>query len=182
MNVYELRHESEAYQAIRPFALADFDRLRRFEGRPLKQSWIPARVDLFREATSFHRQIPGDFPYLTAGVPVFTPKSLTTLADLLELHGEILPLQSKDGDFFAYNVTSVIDCLDVPNSQVARFDDGGIMDVKRYAFVPERLTAIPIFKIPQFPRSDVYVTDEFVKRVKDQGLIGFRFRHLWSSS
>lgn len=181
MKVYELNHESDTYQAIRAHTIADFERFLLFDGAPIGKAWVPVSVKLFREATSFQHERPGDFPYLTAGVPVFTPKSLNALADLLEPHGEILPLQSDDGLFFAYNVTRVIDCLDVDNSQVKRFSDGDIMHVQQYTFFPERITGIPIFKIPQLSRAYVFVTAEFLRRVEDHALSGFRFKPLWSS-
>lgn len=181
MNVYELDQFPE-YQALRESTVADVEVFWGFNGTPKAAAWIPAEVTLFRESDFFEGTKPSDFPYLTPGVPVFTPRSLTAVKDLLEPHGEILPLRSEDGVFFAYNITRIVDCLDVANSQVSFFRDGvRIMDVKRYAFFPERIAGIPIFKIPQFPRSEVFVTDEFVQRVRDHGLTGFRFKLRWSS-
>lgn len=54
------------------------------------------------------------------------------------------------------------------------------MHVKSYEFLPERLDGIAIFKLPQFVRNRVYVTDAFVRQVQDRGLTGFRFTLLWS--
>ena len=53
------------------------------------------------------------------------------------------------------------------------------MRVLKYAFFGDRLAGATIFKIPQFPRSEVYVTDEFRKLVIDNGLLGFKFINLW---
>ena len=55
-----------------------------------------------------------------------------------------------------------------------------IHHVKRYWFHADRVAGIDIFKLPEFPRYEVYVSDRFVRRVKRAGLHGFWFERLWS--
>ena len=43
----------------------------------------------------------------------------------------------------------------------------------------EKLTGIAIFKIPEF--RNIFVTDQFVERVKSTGLKGFWFPRRWST-
>lgn len=53
------------------------------------------------------------------------------------------------------------------------------MRVLKYAFFGDKLGGATIFKIPQFPRSEVYVTDAFRNLVIDNGLLGFKFVDVW---
>lgn len=183
LNVFELSWDVGVYQKLRPHTTTDMKTFWGFDGTSKLPGWAPASVKLFRESDFFQGKLPSEFPYLTAGVPVFTPVALAALEDLLKPHGELLPLQSQDGAFYAYNVTAVVDALDISQSDIKFMEDcSRIVIVNRYAFRQDQLTGIPIFKVPQLRKGRVFVTDEFVQRVNDQGLTGFRFRHLWSSS
>jgi hypothetical protein len=55
------------------------------------------------------------------------------------------------------------------------------MDIDVHVFFPEKLEKASIFKIPQVPTMDVFVTDMFVERVQSAKLKGFLFPLLWSS-
>ena len=135
-------------------------------------SWTPWKVELGRPEG--YENLPmGDFPLLAFHVPVFNERAAERLQPLLVGNGELLPLLCDEGSFFAYNVTTVLDALDIEKSIVIRFADGGIQDVIRHEFVPEKLIS-PIFKIPQVP--DVFVTDEFQDAVIKHELEGFHFK------
>ncbi len=123
-----------------------------------------------------------DFPGLTSHIPVFSPRAWAVLEDLLLAAGECVPLrcEMESGTYRALNVTCLVDALDVERSQVKRFRSGRIMRVLRYAFVAEKLTGLPLFKIPQRPLQDVYASDAFVERVVASGLDGFVFKLLWA--
>ncbi len=62
-----------------------------------------------------------------------------------------------------------------------RFDDGDILDVQRYAFRPEPVQGLALFKVPQLLRGSLFVGDEFVGAVQAAGLTGPEFTLLWSS-
>ena len=99
---------------------------------------------------------------------------------MLTGNGELLPLSCGEGEYYAFNVTTSIDALDESNSEVERFESSGrIMLVLKYAFFGVRLSGATIFKIPQFPRTHVYVTDKFRKIVINNHLTGFDFVNLW---
>jgi hypothetical protein len=123
---------------------------------------------------------PSDFPHLAVSVPVFSLRALNVLWGMLEENGEIFPLSCTEGEYYAFHVTSFIDALDESHSEVERFESSGrIMQVLTYVFFGDRLTGATIFKTPQFPRSEVYVTDKFHKLVIANGLLGFKFANLW---
>lgn len=180
MNVYHLDNMVEVYQSLRPASVIDRKTLRTFDGAQKAATWGPTEVRLFRESDFFEGKLPSDFPYLAPGVPVFSATAITVLRDLLEPHGEILSLLCDDGDYLAFNVTRLLDALNLERSQIQYFSDGSVMDVQQYEFIAERLMGVPIFKLPQLAVSDVFVTDAFVQRVQDCGLTGFLFRPVWS--
>ncbi len=72
-----------------------------------------------------------------------------------------------------YNVTCVLDALDEQGSKIVRFDDGGILTVEKYEFLRKVVAENEIFKLPG-RSSPVFVTDDFVERVRQSGLRGCR--------
>jgi len=52
------------------------------------------------------------------------------------------------------------------------------MRVIKYAFRTEKLKNASIFKLPEFPNSISYVTEEFKKIVEDNNITGFKFKEL----
>lgn len=181
MKVYHLGHMANQYQWLRPSSAADMELLNQLaQGTPIGAQWSPAEVVLLRESERFEELLPSDFPCLL-GPPVFSSRAVTILRDLLESGGEFLPLRSKDGELYAYNITNVIDALDLTASDVKFMSDGiRVVSIQRYGFQRDKLVGAAIFRIPQVLRSRVFVTDEFVQRVESHSLTGFRFEPLWS--
>jgi hypothetical protein len=124
------------------------------------------------------KQLP-DFALLGV-VPVFSDGAVKALYDLMQPHGEILPLRHARRRYFAYNVTTVIDAIDQGTAKIERFSDGAVMSIVEYAFKPDAIGNAAFFTIPQLPRAHVYVTDVVVDRVARAELLGFVFRRIWS--
>jgi hypothetical protein len=99
---------------------------------------------------------------------------------LIKEFGELLPLKSKVGEFYTFNVTSVIDCLDEERSEIIRFSDGRIMHIAQYHFFHEPLQNAVIFRIPQFLK-EVYITDRFANKAKEHGLMGLKLDPIWDT-
>ncbi len=180
MNVSALRSDCNRYQNLVFASRKDWPILDQFDAGRLIQSWAPPSVKVLRD-DKFNRNLPpGDFPHLAVAVPVFSLRAINVLRDMLEENGQILPLSCAEGEYYAFNVTTFIDALDESHSEVERFESSGrIMQVLKYAFFSDRLAGATIFKIPQFPGSEVYVTDKFRKLVIDNSLLGFKFVNLW---
>ena len=126
-----------------------------------------------------------DFPCINLLIPAFSHRAVDALRDLLEPNGEILPLDSKSGKFYAYNATTIVDALDKSLSEVIYFssssspDDVRAMDVEEYAFVPFKVQGVVVFRIPQLG-TEVFVTDVFEQRVRENNLQGFDLQEVWS--
>jgi hypothetical protein len=106
--------------------------------------------------------------------------AVDALRNLLEAHGEILPLATEDGvELFAFNAC-VIDALDEPNSSLMKFPGTNrIMRIIKVAFVPTAVRGVDIFRLPH-RASATYVSNRFVEHVHAAGLRGLDFNEVWS--
>jgi hypothetical protein len=178
MKVYELNADSDHYESLILTAGDLFEFARRFNGKPMLLPWTDVTIGIDPDP----RSLPlGDFPSLIPGVPVFSPKAVAALRDMLVGNGEILPITIDGEQYFLYNVTRIVDALDEENSEISRFEGSSrVLDIDEYAFLPRKLSGKVIFKIPQLVDGWVFVTDLFVKRVQSAGLKGFWFPVVWS--
>jgi hypothetical protein len=181
MRVFILKADANRYESLLPSDRSNsLDVFQRFDGTPMGSSWVPWTVELARP--NGYEDLPiGDFPSMATNVPVFSERAVASLESLLLERGELLPLVCKEGSYFAYNITTVLDALDIEKSSVIRFKSGRIMDITRHEFFPAKVTS-SIFKLPQVPLMDVFVTDEFRDAVSRHELKGFIFKPAWESS
>lgn len=177
MRVYILRAHSDRYQSVLMKVGDLFAFARRFDGKPFKGSWKDVEIGLDP------RRLPnGDTPSLIPGVPIFSGKAVAALQDFLKQNGELLPTIIEGDEYFLFNVTTVVDALDESSSKIDRFHGSTkVLYIDSYSFFGDKLSGISIFKIPQTPSGDVFVTDKFVKRVRSARLKGFWFPLVWSS-
>lgn len=141
-----------------------------FDGTPIT-NWQPFRVEY--EDDSLPR---GDFPsIMLPHIPVFSGRAAEELAAVLSNSGQVLPLKCDDAKYFAFNVTLLLDALNVNTSEIVRFPSGRIMNVKSYVLEEKYLGSAPIFKLPETALMDVFVNDEFLRLVQKANLRGFSF-------
>lgn len=156
----------------------DLRRLRGWDGSPRSDGWDPIPMVL---VTADHRGElePTDFPATGSLALALSARAADALDEMLRAHGELLPLQLDQGEFYAFNTTAVLDALDMERSELRRFASSGrLMNIERYAFIPAELAKAPIFRL-SVRRQDELVTDSFVQRVHAAGLSGFDTRTLW---
>lgn len=182
MNVYSLSLDVDHYQSLELVDLdSDWEAMYKFDGNSIEE-WQPLRAKVFFDDELETQLPPGDFPSLFADEPALSQRAVQVLRPLIEGNGQLLPLQCTGGEYFILNVTNVVDALDERQSEIVRFPDGKrVLDIKRFVFVPAKLQNVDIFKLPQQPLGRVFVTDGFVKTVRDAGLVGINFEWLWSS-
>jgi hypothetical protein len=176
VTVYQLRAMPDQYQILTTHGMPDWDAEPHwFHGQPIGAEWEPPLLRLHDDK---RRPLPvGDFPSFIGTIPVFGERAVEALGDLLRAHGELLPIRTPSDTYYAFNSLKVIDALDEECSDIVPNGRGGILHIARIAFHADRLGAIPIFKIPETVRT--FVTDAFVDRVKEAGLLGFRFDPVW---
>ena len=163
------------------FALEDesqSDVFRKFDGTPIQETWKPLAITA--ADTDDELALLPDHSLLGT-IPLLSTRAVGALKDVLQSCGELLPVIYPRQQYFAYNVTSVIDALDEAESTLRRFTTGRVMSIDNYAFRPDRVRELRIFKIPQLPRAFIFVTDSFADPVRKAGLTGFVFEKVWES-
>lgn len=135
--------------------------------------WVPQTVE--GRVRPFN-----DYPCINLTVPAFSKRAVEVLREFLEPNGELLPLKSKIGEYYAYNVTRVADVLDLGKSKIKWLDKKQdiALDIFRYETQERKLRELSIFRIVEEP-STTFVTSRFVERVEEHGLIGFHFAKVW---
>jgi hypothetical protein len=182
MKILLLEADSNKYQTLFPKNEADFDIIERLNGEPLSRSWSPIKVEVLIEEPEDKNLPVSDFPSMTtSALPVFSQKAVDALKDLLLSNGELLPLDFPGGTYYIFNVTTVVDALNVPECDAVYFPTGRIMTIHRYQFHPHKLNGLTIFKVPQFLLAPIFVTDDFLKQAESAGLTGFKFKQVWTS-
>jgi hypothetical protein len=121
-----------------------------------------------------------DYPCVNFTVPAFSRRAVDALRDFLEPNGELLPLVSSVGEYYAYNVTTVVDILDHERSDIVWFNERrvGALRIRRYECIPKKLTGLSIFRLVEMS-SSTFVHQVFVDRVRQHGLQGFDFTRLY---
>jgi Immunity protein family (Imm11) len=148
----------------------------RFDGTALLPGWSPLHV----------RAVPPGAP--RSNFPAFPEmavdgRAVEALRDVFGRAGELLPLESPDGEFYIFNVLAMVDCLDESASKGRRFPSGRFMWIHEHVFSAERVGDAEIFKIPQLALGPhVYLTSRFVELVERSGLTGFAPVEVWSES
>ncbi|MCG8402552.1 MAG: hypothetical protein MJA84_13340, partial [Firmicutes bacterium] len=84
----------------------DIDEVQSYDGRSKLNDWKPLAVKRM-----YNREY-SNTPGLSSHIPVFDDRSVEVVKELLNGHAEILPLACSDGEFYAINVTEVLDCID----------------------------------------------------------------------
>lgn len=106
-------------------------------------------MKIFKEGRAKEKPPISDFPSLATHIPVFSQQALNALKEVLDRNGQLLPLDCDEGEYFAFNVTRLCDAFDRNSSSFYELPGGGIIDVKKYVLLANRIKDEPIFKVPQ---------------------------------
>jgi|GEM_PF-445153 len=179
MQIYKLRPDPERYMALRLVEpnLAPVWNLNRAD--PLADRWQPVRVQLDRSDARSKRLQRSDFPACPSGRSVFTRRAMEALWDLLAPHGEFLPLQSADGDFYVFNcLTRLEGAVDESRSELRRTVNGVLAGHGKLALHPLRILGKHAFQLAGLGAS-LFVTDRVAEQIEAAGLTGFQLIPVW---
>ncbi len=177
MTIYQLRPDADRFQWLTMVDERDFDVEALFQGETIRSTWTPKHVIPLVEKGMPTAPL-SDYPVLGT-IPTFSRRAVDALRSILESNGELLPLASDVGEFYAFNVTNVIDALDEEQSKLIRFQSSGrVMSITQYAFRREALNDQMIFKLPQSLKGRPFVTQTFADVAKLAGLAGLLFDRL----
>ncbi len=146
----------------------------------LKANWRPPAVQYQSDDLPI-----GDILSLPGG-PVFSKRACDTLQELLTENGELLPLYCGETVYYAFNVLTAIEAVNLERSNVewvwALGSEGPRKKIGRvlaYEFIPETVAGCVIFRVPSLYYEEVFVTSTFEQSVQAGGLEGFSFDLLW---
>lgn len=157
------------------------DALDSLDGKPKGKNWKPVRVERIR-VNRRESGRPSDAPYMfMSGVLVFRRSAVNALHDILDAHGELLPLHDAgDVELFVYNPRA-LEAIDYAQSKGWRNDAGGLDVVETHVFFPSVVEGIDIFRQSEEKRGAIYLSERFVSRWKQANLKGLDFTLAWDS-
>ena len=177
MKIWQLWADSDNYASFARVEAYTADDIQSFDGRSHANSWKPLKVEKIDTDKELDL---GDMVSFTT--PVFSEEAVNCLMQLIHEYVEFLQLDYTGKKYFAVNVTKVIDAIDYEKSEFVKFKSSNrIMRFKKYAFVPEEVSGISIFKITDEKRRVPFVSDEFKMMVEKNNLSGFKFKLVWDS-
>ncbi|MDO3628861.1 hypothetical protein [Mucilaginibacter sp. BT774] len=153
-----------------------------FDCNKKDESWIKTNWYVYNL-----KEKKGNFFEINGGALAFDQQVYDSeLFTLLEMAGEILPVNVGGERLYALNVLECINCLDQENSKFDYYDDGTKGRILKYAF-HRRLTESSIFKIPETSRGEILTysgvkdaEDEFYSLYKQLKFTGLKFEELYS--
>jgi uncharacterized protein DUF1629 len=170
----------KGYELIDELTSDEYDVFESLDGTSRKANWKPIRVKRVRAYWNEACR-PADFPWLGSDALIMRRSAVDALRDILDAHGELLPLETDDGiELYVFNVR-VIDALDETRSEVEKFQGTNrISYLGKIAFIPSAIHGVDMFKIPMRV-SSTYLSERFVERVQGAKLTGLTFIEEWSS-
>jgi hypothetical protein len=136
------------YECLNAVNSTDYSVYRSLSGTSQKATWKPLVVRCVR-ADKRQKQLVSDFPWL-GGVLVFREKAVDALKDMLETHGELLPIIIEDGvTLYIHNTFVLPNALDEERSTITRFEGTKrIMWIKKTVFHEDVVRGVDIFRLP----------------------------------
>lgn len=167
------------YEFVNTTTLEESRLLSGFDGSSRKEGWKPphvVRVRVSKRSSCKPAELPNAHEAL-----LLRRSAVDALQDILDAHGELLPVATDDGvEILAFNTRFFIDALDKERSVIERIEGTDIVNIRKYVFIESMIRGIDIFRMP-FGPSQNYFSDRFVARVKAAKLKGTDFIKLWSS-
>lgn len=129
------------------------------------------RVPLRGHIRDIDGHLRGDFPYWLD--PLFSERAREGLADMLDPFGEWLPVVTANGgQYFIYNVTTIVDCIDHEGSELARFPGGRVYGANTLAFDAAAIGEQWCFRVPEGITVSFFMQGEVLEQVDALGLRG----------
>lgn len=179
MKIWQWGYESDRYESFTFPNPKEFNQYfdPYFNGMVIGDKWGRVRFETYHHGTAC------DCTGVGSNYPIFSDHAIQVLAPYLNSNVELLPLQHPTKNFYAVNVTRLIDGLDFEHSDIEYIEGhpNFVKNVNKYAFKYEVIRDYSIFKIPEYKRRRVYVSDTFKEAVEANRLKGFTFELLWDS-
>lgn len=141
-----------------------------FIGLPMHNHWVPPTLRIVGKSKRNR-----DFISWMLTAPVISERGKEALQLIIAPYVEFLPLiKLKNVQYFALNVTCLIECLDKARSDILYAPNNEIQSIDKYYFIEDKIEQVPIFKVKEWP-NDVFVTEPFIDQVHKFNLQGAEF-------
>ena len=149
-------------------------------GAPAGASWQPLPVEWEPLRRRDKGVKVGNFAQLISCLLTMDKMALDALGPLLDPHVEWLPLEVQRGmpALFTAHPLRSLECLDMARAEEPVFYEGRLLGVNRYAFLPEIIGDLPIFRIRHLELSHVFVSEAVVDVVQTHALQGLIFEEV----
>ncbi|XCN75269.1 MAG: hypothetical protein Q3M24_11235 [Candidatus Electrothrix aestuarii] len=181
MKIYTYHANVEDYNWFDTIDDKDIWFYKKLAGKPIKSEWHEVKIQPIDDDEGKKISI-GDFLTIGSGyTPIFSEKAVKSFTNHLKYKGEFLKMSSTDKSFYVFNVTNFIDILDESQSIAVRYDNK-IARITHYHFLKNIINEKElIFKIPQLPLQQVFVTDLFIKLANEYNLKGLDCKIIWDN-
>lgn len=170
---------SEGYELCQPKVSSDFLIISSLiHGDPLEGDRLPL-MQIIREDEEGKEYFRSDAPWLGGHALVFRDSVSNNLKGLLG-SAKLYEFICDSERFFLCDPPLVENAVIQDKSEIDRFSDGRIMQIRKYAFNPEALRGGCIFKINEMRVSPTFVTQEFVDFWVSNKFVGLDFNLLWT--
>lgn len=171
---------SKGYEILHCVDDEGWEILAELDGSLRSKTWKPVRVRRVRPSLREAFR-PSDSPYRINHTMVFRRSAIDALRDILDAHGELLPLEDEGGvELFVYNPRA-LDALDHVQSKGWRNDEGRLDVVNYHVFFPSIVEGVDVFKLAEERAGSIYLSERFVQRWQQAKLKGLDFKLAWDS-
>ena len=172
---------AKGYEILHAVDPQGWDALGDLDGSPRGQTWVPQRVRRVRPSKREGFR-PSDAPYACmSSILVFRRSAVDALRDILDAHGELLPLEDEEAvELYVYNPRS-LRALDHAKSGGLRNEQGLLDVVYRHVFFPSVVEGVDIFRQTENRGGNIYLSERFLQRWKKAKLKGLDFKLAWDS-
>lgn len=172
---------AKGYEILHAVDPQGWDALGDLDGSPRGQTWVPQRVRRVRPSKREGFR-PSDAPYACmSNILIFRRSAVDALRDILDAHGELLPLEDEEAvELYAYN-PRVLDAFDQVLSKGPRDEYGKLEAATHAVFIPSIVDQADIFKAGSGRAKEIYLSERFLQRWKKAKLKGLDFFLAWDS-
>lgn len=175
MRIWLLKLDVDKYNSFNGYKIEEELNIR-FFGNSVSSNWKEPVIEAY-----YKKRKIADISDFSYGAPLFNEKAVIILEEFLKANAELLPAYYEGNKYYVVNVINVIDALDYEKSEFERFETGAVMYCNKYSFKSEVVINQHLFKIPICNKIDIFVSDQFKRRVEESKLKGLIFVEVWNS-
>lgn len=158
-----------------------WENLHKLNEKSVVSNWIPMRVRRVRPSKRAGCR-PSDGPFCGVDNLILRRSAVDALRDILDMHGDLLPLIDEEGiELWAYHPRS-LDAFDHERTVGSHDQNGRITMAYNHVFIPSVVDGVDIFKQKTERAGQIYFGENFLQRWKQAKLKGLDFMLAWDSN